>query len=72
MVHMTLRILITVPLAPVVALCMVSIIGIPLGLAIGMAAGAWATSPLRKHPLFNTKDQTGDADWDEIMIEDLT
>jgi hypothetical protein len=49
-------------LLPVGALCAVlflSVIGIPFGFVIGMAAGAWITAPIRRHPLFNVK---GDAE----------
>jgi len=49
---------------------MVSIIGIPLGLAIGMTVGAWATAPLRRHPIFNTKC-ADDPDSNDL-VEDLT
>jgi hypothetical protein len=61
--HMCLRIVLTTPLAPIIILLCVSMVGMPLGLGIGMAAGAWATAPLRRHPLFNTSIKDEDGSW---------
>jgi hypothetical protein len=72
MVHVCIRIVLTMPLAPLILLLMASIIGIPIGLAIGMAAGAWATAPMRKHPVFNVKDAPNPNDEYEGLVEDLT
>jgi hypothetical protein len=58
-IHTGLRIVICMPIGLVILLLFVSVIGIPLGFAIGLAVGAWCTKPLRRHPVFNVK---GDAE----------
>lgn len=54
-ISMTVRALLMIPIGAVIAVLMLTVVGIPLGFALGLAVGAFVSKPLRKHPLFNPK-----------------
>jgi hypothetical protein len=58
-IKMIVRCFLCIPVGAVVAVLMISVIGIPIAIPLGLAAGAWCTKPLRDHPQFNVN---GDAE----------
>jgi hypothetical protein len=58
-INMSLRCILCIPLGLVIGVLCITVIGAPVGLALGMAVGAWCSAPLRRHPEFNVK---GDAE----------
>jgi hypothetical protein len=58
-VKVIVRSFIAVPVGLVALLLCMSVIGLPLGLPLALAIGAWVSKPLREHPTFNVK---GDAE----------
>jgi hypothetical protein len=50
---LTWRVLVVLPLIPLVIALMISYVGIPVGLLLGLWIGAFVTKPIRKLPMYN-------------------